>query len=145
MTPEDLIPLVRFHKEETATGAMLVTALLTISQSITVDTRYETDKIPQKAARQFLVETLFRQLYEDQRFELYEALDEFERCNPMDFSGMEEAKKKIFKAARFQKPRLSKCCNARVKIGGKPGEGSTHWYGCRACLHPCDIKPPVSE
>lgn len=145
MTPEDLIPLVRFHKEETSTGTMRVTATLSISQSVTVDTRsYVADKLPLKAARRFLVEELFRQLYESQTYELYDALNEFDCCDPRNLVGIEEARKKIFKAARFQKPRLSKCCNARVKIGGKPGDGSTRWYQCSACTRGCDIKPPVS-
>jgi hypothetical protein len=31
----------------------------------------------------------------------------------------------------------SKCCNAKVKVGGK---GMTHYYVCTKCNKPCDVK-----
>jgi len=37
---------------------------------------------------------------------------------------------------------LSKCCNAKVKVGG---EHTTHFYVCIKCGKPCDVKIKVSE
>jgi hypothetical protein len=32
----------------------------------------------------------------------------------------------------------SVCCNDSVRVGGN---GSTHWYICNECDHPCDVLP----
>lgn len=144
MTPEDLAGKVRFSTNRDGLNIQ-ITATLEVRSVMSLDRVYEHNSSYVAQLKKELVLRLIQHLYEDQRDELYEAMEKFDCCNPMDFSGMEAAKNAIFKAARFQKPRLSKCCNARVKIGGGSGEGSTHWYECRACQHPCGIKPPVLE
>ena len=36
----------------------------------------------------------------------------------------------------------SNCCNVKVWIAGRHGEGSTRWYQCTNCEQPCDLRNP---
>jgi hypothetical protein len=58
----------------------------------------------EKRAREDAIERLMRTIYEDQRQEMFTAIQDFLMVSPFDYNGLVTAREKLMRVAMLQKP-----------------------------------------
>ena len=105
MKAEDLEKSITFRDVRHTDQYHVLTARLEVGAMLT----YSVDEIkdhPEAIAymREKLSETIMRRIYDDQREMFYEAMMDFYKTNPMDYTALDEARAKLLKVAMRQKP-----------------------------------------
>jgi len=106
MTIDQIKDSIKFKVEpDSVSHHTKVMATITVFSVVMVST-YETSPRfdMMDMVQRNLRETIIRQLFEDQRREMAEAIQELYRISPMDFIGWRTAVDKIMEKARYTKP-----------------------------------------
>lgn len=105
MTIDKLKSLIEFKECETAYGMKSVHAKLEIHSERAYDPNAVMGPVELiKHIKEELRHSILNHIYEDQRDELANAINELLMASPMDYGEMDKARERIMKAARFQKP-----------------------------------------
>ncbi len=109
MKPEELKSKINFSFKDDGPRTR-VTATLVIGSSLEYDRReiasYNNGNRAIDEIKERLREEIIRELYEDQRRGMHDALMDLAMCNPVDFSAQAAAREKVFQMAKRQIPSL---------------------------------------
>ena len=83
---------------------VMVMASIECHATMTYDKNAGSESLMEKHCREEVVEMLMRHIYEDQRQEMWTAIQDLIMVNPMDFQALTAARERLMKAAMRQKP-----------------------------------------
>lgn len=105
MNAEALKAKIEFKSRDIGHNLTMLTGTLEVHGRIDYDRQaiagYEKSALDE--CKEVIRETIMRQLYDDQRRELYDALDELFMAHPMDYTAMAAAREKVLLAAKRQR------------------------------------------
>jgi hypothetical protein len=107
MKAEELKSKIQFESCDVGHNLAMITGKLEVQAVMEYDRRqieaYRTCDRALDEIKERLREMIMRQIYADQRHELYDALVELFKADPMDYSAMSTAREKILTAAKRQR------------------------------------------
>ena len=103
MKAEELKSKIQFKSLDVGHNLTMITGTIEVHASMEYDRRYQ--NIALDEIKEQMREMIMRHIYDDQRHELYNALDELLKASPLDYSALSAAREKILHAAKHQSAR----------------------------------------
>ncbi len=99
MNAEEIRSKIGFKQRTNAFGNIRLIGGIEFAAEIGVDPYYP-EAI--EHAKEHIKERILRNIFEDQRRELVEAMQDFLLANPMDYAAIDKARERLMKAAKYQ-------------------------------------------
>ena len=104
MKESDIRSAIKITSHDVGDNLVMLMGTLELTGTMTYDKNAGSQTLIDKHCREEVVERLMRLIYEDQRQEMWLAIQDLIMVNPMDFQALTEAREKLMKAAMRQKP-----------------------------------------